>query len=615
MSTLSSLPSLVSSRGTNSVGGPTPKESPPMPRFRRMEAPSPITGHGVSSPTSPPDATPELKKMGKLPLIIHQDSPPGRSRTGRRETIPLPIYVPNPLPTPPYSTPPQSSKRRSQLSSRSRSSAISHSPVRILQGDRFSLVRSPSPIEIAIPPPTVEERPVYNPGHWYRKSDASSVAPLLATVYVPGEGDEEDELPPEEDVYELHMQGPNKNRLHHTPPKSTRGSVPEMSGFREAPPPIPHYLDTFHATLPSYRTLSYGEPTQADLVSLWCVARGAKRIPGTQSETGRTFVLNMYRQAPLEHPNPVPRSLSFPEHFTFGTSPNNPFYSIYAMRETPQDETFNELTLLRRNPMTGVDLSVIILGLEPPSRRISPTGYGLITLIYPKEAVLSAMSPSTPLTGDHNAGTFIIDPRSKSQETRAKEDIQRAYTTECCRLSWNAQRQRYYLYHPGVAEGGDAYPVEITGGVGFDHPGATGSIKLINVDANETIVELDFARNLLFVNTRATGRIPNDYIIDVAVCAALTVATVEGRRMRIVRRSKRSIMSNPDEGTDVNAADILGSSALTRGAARRHGGVVKNLSEPPDVNPNQLDTKYGQTPLSWASENGNEGVVKVMGRK
>ncbi|CUS11121.1 unnamed protein product, partial [Tuber aestivum] len=192
------------------------------------------------------------------------------------------------------------------------------------------------------------------------------------------------------------------------------------------------------------------------------------------------------------------------------------------------------------NPMTGVDLSVITLGLEPPSRRISPAGDGLIALIYPKEAVLSAMSSSTPLAGCGNTGVLVVGTQSKTQEARTKETIQKAYATEYCRLSWNARRRRYCPYHPGVVEGGDAYLVEITGEVGFDHLGAGGSIKLINVDTGEAMVELDFARGLLFVDTRATGKIPNDHIVDVAVCAVLTVATVEGRRMRIVRRSQSS---------------------------------------------------------------------------
>jgi len=30
------------------------------------------------------------------------------------------------------------------------------------------------------------------------------------------------------------------------------------------------------------------------------------------------------------------------------------------------------------------------------------------------------------------------------------------------------------------------------------------------------------------------------------------------------------------------------------------------------VDPNRVDTKYGQTPLSWAAENGHERVVEVL---
>jgi len=36
------------------------------------------------------------------------------------------------------------------------------------------------------------------------------------------------------------------------------------------------------------------------------------------------------------------------------------------------------------------------------------------------------------------------------------------------------------------------------------------------------------------------------------------------------------------------------------------------LLEREDVNPNTADTKYGETPLSWAAENGDEGVVKIL---
>jgi len=31
-----------------------------------------------------------------------------------------------------------------------------------------------------------------------------------------------------------------------------------------------------------------------------------------------------------------------------------------------------------------------------------------------------------------------------------------------------------------------------------------------------------------------------------------------------------------------------------------------------DVVPDRPDTKYGQTPLSWAAERGHEGIVKML---
>ena len=63
---------------------------------------------------------------------------------------------------------------------------------------------------------------------------------------------------------------------------------------------------------------------------------------------------------------------------------------------------------------------------------------------------------------------------------------------------------------------------------------------------------------------------------------------------------------------DVNAADFMGSTALTWAAIRGHDGVVKILSERADLDPNQADTEYGRTPLSWAAGRGNEAVVKIL---
>lgn len=158
------------------------------------------------------------------------------------------------------------------------------------------------------------------------------------------------------------------------------------------------------------------------------------------------------------------------------------------MREGPGDDDFNELSFLRRDPISGLETSVITLGLESPSQRIYPTGDGLITLIYPKEAVLSAMSPSTPVIRDDD-GKIISPRRIRGNEERTREAIQKAYATECCRLSWNPERSRYYLYHPGIGVCGDAYLVDIEGEVGFDNVGAKGTIKVCHPAES-------FARNL-----------------------------------------------------------------------------------------------------------------------
>jgi len=36
------------------------------------------------------------------------------------------------------------------------------------------------------------------------------------------------------------------------------------------------------------------------------------------------------------------------------------------------------------------------------------------------------------------------------------------------------------------------------------------------------------------------------------------------------------------------------------------------LLERKDINPDQADTRFGWTPLSWAAENGHKGVVKMI---
>lgn len=147
---------------------------------------------------------------------------------------------------------------------------------------------------------------------------------------------------------------------------------------------------------------------------------------------------------------------------------------------------------------------------------------------------------------------------SGDDQTLAREAVERAAETECCRLSWDEARGRYYLYHPGIGHGGEVYlvivddgnfensgkPAKRSPGAGLGVPGAKGSIKLINVDTSEAIVVLDFNSGLLFVNTVATRKIPSLYIVDVAVSTVLAVAVVEGRRIR-AQQKRLSSSSTP----------------------------------------------------------------------
>ena len=66
------------------------------------------------------------------------------------------------------------------------------------------------------------------------------------------------------------------------------------------------------------------------------------------------------------------------------------------------------------------------------------------------------------------------------------------------------------------------------------------------------------------------------------------------------------------KGSDVNAADFLGDTALILAAERGHEEVVKMLLEREDVDPDQAGGEYGQTPFLWAAMNGHSGVVKML---
>ena len=51
---------------------------------------------------------------------------------------------------------------------------------------------------------------------------------------------------------------------------------------------------------------------------------------------------------------------------------------------------------------------------------------------------------------------------------------------------------------------------------------------------------------------------------------------------------------------------------LSLAAENGHEAIVKMLLEREEVDPDQADTEYGGTPISWAACNEHEAVVKVL---
>ena len=61
-----------------------------------------------------------------------------------------------------------------------------------------------------------------------------------------------------------------------------------------------------------------------------------------------------------------------------------------------------------------------------------------------------------------------------------------------------------------------------------------------------------------------------------------------------------------------NSSGKSGRTPLSWASGEGHENIVKLLLGREDVNPDIPDTKYGQTPLSWAAEYGREGVVELL---
>ncbi|KAK6523590.1 hypothetical protein TWF281_001571 [Arthrobotrys megalospora] len=228
--------------------------------------------------------------------------------------------------------------------------------------------------------------------------------------------------------------------------------------------------------------------------TLWNVANG-------QMLVNQTFSMGMFREDSF--------TFTGAEHFTFGADASAAFYRLSAHPSHQQDALFSDLKIHRSNPATQFEVPVIHLQLEAPTLEAS----GVVALIYPQIA-------------------GMVEDKKYDIKKNPKFDV--GDEAECCRLVYEPGKG-FALFHPAKDEEGGWLNVIVNGRVGFDVIGADGSISISSSTHDEPLVTIDFATAQLTINTAACSTINSFYIVDVAVAAVMTVATVEGRRLRAIQ--------------------------------------------------------------------------------
>ncbi|KAF3136107.1 hypothetical protein TWF703_005752 [Orbilia oligospora] len=236
--------------------------------------------------------------------------------------------------------------------------------------------------------------------------------------------------------------------------------------------------------------------------SLWNVANG-------QMIANQTFSMGMFREDSF--------TFTGAEHFTFGADASAAFYRLSAHPSHQQDALFSDLKIHRSNPATQFEVPVIHLQLEAPTLEAS----GVVALIYPQVA-------------------GMVEDRKYDIKKNPKFDV--GDEAECCRLVYEPGKG-FALFHPAKDEEGGWLNVVVNGRVGFDVIGADGSISICSSTHDEPLVTLDFGTAQLSVNTAACSTINSFYIVDVAAAAVMTVATVEGRRLRAIQEDLDQILA------------------------------------------------------------------------
>lgn len=300
----------------------SPMDSPPKTPSSASKFFHPKLGRGNSPPLVNGYFTPPDSRENSPSLRGNSPNPQSRNNSPSR----VPSFLEG-SPVPSFNGSATRSSRKSPFGSK-----FSDRPSPDLQGQRSwsrdgslkSLQLAPEPIEIAIPPVThsgtpptqgtfgrtdshrYQRVPVItsppqtpefdtSPKQTYRKSSASTIVPLPSTVYVPGVGDTVSSVGSEKQGWYTHrrdrsVSAPTPLSSLFTPLRSERSpsmSSPFLPLEPETPPMAPHH------------PLLYSSPSmpssQVELVGLWNAAKGSARGVQKPKDSGKTYILNMYR--------------------------------------------------------------------------------------------------------------------------------------------------------------------------------------------------------------------------------------------------------------------------------------------------------------------------------
>ncbi|KAI9810889.1 MAG: hypothetical protein M1827_005748 [Pycnora praestabilis] len=356
-------------------------------------------------------------------------------------------------------------------------------------------------------------------------------------------------LPLSQQQYEPTQASPTNISREHISKAAYSPSIYSPQNCVAGPSSAPSNSSTFppgamNTVQPRYSSVS-------ELTHLWEAANGQ-----TSQKSGRLCTLQMSRDGAVDlKPNTILPTTQ--ECYSFGASKTQPFYDLQTLKQNPTDTTFSECIIRRRKPCLGGPIvPVVTLYLESRTRHKAPQD-GLITTIYPRLAAMMALDKSSS----------SIEAISQAQEYKQEESIRNAAANERCSLICDSSTQKYTLQHPTLANGKpQSFNIHTSSStsstssslseVGFDIPNAKGKINLslpsLNAETDDSdFVTLDFATSSLIINTAVASQLQNLYIIDVAVSAVLTVALVEGRRLR-----ERRFLAPPSSSTILSVGPV-----------------------------------------------------------